>query len=736
MDLKTLISRGDDQALETLGNMLITNDRSSFLENIQLLRKFGRRAVPQFRKAGFSIQDDWIIISPFDNTDDKGIDIVYPPEIETDFDKFYAGKDRIIRWGKFSKDIWDDKGFDVYIDLAYTYFDSFERTGIEYVWNNINLKCVSYLMTYVNCPEDMESQFRLGSVNGIKVWVNNELAFKTDVTRECLPDLDIFLASLNKGKNVILLKLVSKGRNPYGFYFRITKPDGTQINGLEYEQPKVSHNHNQMISHDQLIQLLRSKDDRLKYLASVEVASSGDKRGNDILVKLLKSKDLKIQANSALALTSLNDKRGIETLIKVASSQDHLFQISAGNALSRISDKRLSEFSPFNIKDEQDIPVLSEKISDTQKGFRFSLLYKGEETSHVDVRTNLSFHLGDGISAKCASIASFGIREPEYRAMGLGAIALRKTCDKIFEMGHTCTIVSTGIRLVAHRLYCLSGFFDRRPQTRFEKYLDNDDNYYISDISSRDYKDSDKDEILKLREQYCLTNVGPTESFPKDQFDERTRVIEQNGKLIGYATVKIEPDNPTAEIEFFHIDNSFPDKKIASKALLASIHRHALSNGKNKVMFYHSAPYLMNILYSMGYDLDASMKRHEWVGMLRIASLPDFLREISDLLTLRIQGSRSAGWQGSFAINGERLKATIIFNKDGVVNIEDEAHKKADLIFLANDRIITALVSSDSNVWEWYRQNLITTKPRFNERIRDMLESLFPTMPCMLGPWW
>ncbi|MGB9594693.1 MAG: HEAT repeat domain-containing protein [Candidatus Poribacteria bacterium] len=728
---------GDDRSLETMGDLLGTDNRLLFLRNIQLLRRFGTRSVPQFRKAGFSIQNDWIVVSPFDNSDNIGFDTVYPPEIEIDFDKFYAGKGRIVKWGKFGEDLWDDRRFDTYADLAYTYFDSFERTGIEYGWNNINLKCISYLLTYVNCPKDIDVQFRLGSTNGVKVWVNNKLVFGTDIIRECLPDLDIFPVSLSKGKNTVLLKLVSKSRNPYGFYFRITDINGKQIKGLEYEQPEVSYIHNQMIPHSQLIQLLESSDDRLKYLAGVEVADSGDKRGNAVLVKLLKSKDLSVQANSALALTSLGDKRGVETLVKVAPSQDHLFQISAGNALNKIGDVRSEQFSPFNLKDEQNNPIISERVLDTQRGFRFSLMYKGEETSHVDIKTNLSFLLGDLIAVKCASIASFGIREPEYRAMGLGAIALKKACNQIFEMGHSCTIVSTGKKLVAHRLYCQTGFYDRRLQTRFEKHLNSSDaDYYVIGISSRIYKDSDKKEVLKLRDQYYLTNVGPLELTPQEQFDERTQVIEQDGRLIGYANVKIEPYDPTAEIEFFHIDNDLQDKKMPSKALFAGIHKYALSKGKTRVMFYHSAPYLRDILYSMGYDLDASMRRHEWVGMFRIASLPVFLREISELLTLRMRRSRQIGWEGSFAINGDRLKATVIFDKDGVVNVEDDAHKKADLIFSADDNIITALVSSDGNIWEWYRQNLIATKPRFNERIRDILESLFPTMPCMLGPWW
>lgn len=727
---------GDDRSLETMGDLLGTPDKLLFSRTVQLLRRFGARAIAQMRKAGFTVQDDWIVISPFDNTDNIGFDTAYPPEMEVNFDKFYAGKGRIVRWGKVSEDLWDDRRFDIYADLAYVHFDSFERTGIEYGWNNINLRSVAYLLTYIQCPEDMTAQLRLGSIDGVKVWVNGEFKFSGDITRGASPDQDALPVQLAKGTNTIMLKLASKTRNPFGFYFRITDSNGKGI-PITYKQPEVSHIHNQMIAQNQLVQLLESDDDRLKYLAGIQLALSGDKKGNNALAKLLKSRDQSVKADSALALTCEGDKRGIETLVKTAPNQDALFQISAGNALERIGDKRSQQFSPFNMKDEQGNPLVEIRVLDTQRGFRFSPMFKGDETAHVDVRTNLAFHLGDNISAKCAAIASFGIREPEYRAMGIGAVALRKACDQMFEMGHSCTIVSTGLRLVAHRLYCRTGFFDRRPQTRIEKHLDSSDaDYRVLGISARDYKEADKDEILKLREQYCLTNVGPTESLPKSQFDERTKVIEQNGKLIGYATVNIYPFEPTAEIEFFHVDNNLQDRKMASKTLLAGVHRYALSEEKTRVMFYHSAPYLRNILYAMGYDLDASMKRYEWVGMFRIADLPVFLREISELLTLRIQRSVHAGWQGSFAINGERLKATIIFDKNGVTSVEDGASKKADLIFTADDRIITALVSADGNIWEWYRQNMITTKPTLNERIRDMLESLFPTMPCMLGAWW
>jgi len=724
--------------IEAMGSILQTTDQLLFLRAVQLLKNKGPVAVPQLRKAGFSIQNDWIILSPFDNTDNRGFNTVYPPENELDFNALYAGKNRIIQWGKVGEDVWDDRRQDIYADLAYTHFDSFERTGIEYNWNYRSTKSVAYLLTYVYSPKDMMAQIKLGSADGIKVWVNGELQFTYDIIRHSDIDQDSFGVHLSEGKNTIMLKVASNNKDTWGFWgfcFRIVDTDGKSISGLSYEQPEVMHIHNQMFTQKQLVELLKSDDERLKYLAGMYLIPTGDKRGNEALVKLLNAKDKTVQANSALVLTQECDRRGIETLVEITPTQDPLFKFSTSNALERMDDPRGEQFSAFNVKDKDGKPLVEMKVTDNNNGFRISPIYNGEETAHVDVRTNLLFHLGDGISAKCASIASFGIREPEYRAMGIGATTIKRSCDIMEEMGHTCITVSTGLRLVAHRLYCRMGFFDRRSQSRFEKHL-NKASDFESDMIVRDYVDSDKKEILKLREQYCLTSVGPNTWSPAMSFGEETKVLEHNGKIIGYASVYIDPFELFADVKFFHVDNNLSDRKTASKALLSGIGRYALAEGKKTITFFHSPPYLKDSLYAMGYDMDASMRRHEWVGMFRIVDLSKFLREISPLLTLRINRSIHEGWQGSLAISGERHKATMIFDGNGVSDVESDSSEKADLLITADDRLITSLVTNDAHIWELYRQNVFTTRPTLNERVRSLIETLFPMYPCTMGGWW
>jgi hypothetical protein len=142
-----------------------------------------------------------------------------------------------------------------------------------------------------------------------------------------------------------------------------------------------------------------------------------------------------------------------------------------------------------------------------------------------------------------------------------------------------------------------------------------------------------------------------------------------------------------------------------------------------------------NILLAMGYYIESSALRHGWVNMFKVIDLARFLREIAHLLSLRLQRSPHAGWSGSIGIKGPRLKATFEISRDGDVNVEDAA-ENADISIIADDRVITSLVSGDEDVWESYRQHDLTTRPIFNERIRSLIQSLFPIMPPRQGGWW
>jgi len=730
--LEVLAVSGHEKAAEIIGRILEAQDRLLFLRAVELLRQMGDSGLDQLRGIGFALPDDWAIVCPFDNTENKGFEMKYPPETEVDLDAFYAGRNRIVRWGKIG---YSRK--DVYIDLAYTHFDSFERTGIEFDWNHLCTESAAYALTYIHAPKNMDAQIKVGSSDGMKIWLGDELRYSSDASREAIADQDIISISLVEGENRILVKVANHKTNGWGFFFRITDSEGEPIPDLRYERPEVSHTHNQMLTYEQLIPLLESQDEHLRCLAAGQVASAGDKRGNESLFSLLQSEDKSIKSKAAFALTLAGDHRGADMLAESAPGRDHLFQIAAGYALGRAGDARAEQFSIDNLKDDAGRNIVEMKVTNRNKGFNISPMYKGDQTSHVDVSTDSKFHLGSNISATCARIGSFGINKPEYRGMGLGGIAIKRACEIIAEMGHSCSVVSTGTRLVAHRLYCRHGYVDRRFPWEYIKQLEKNDAAEIEGkVKIRAYTNADREDVNRLRKQYTSSTIGPADWSPRSNFGVWTRVAEDAGKIIGYADVYLDPFEPNASINLLHIDADYSDEQTAARTLFSAIHNYALEEGKKKLTFRDPPMRYRDILLGMGYTIESGCIRYGWVNMFKVIDLPKLLREISGLLSLRLQRSALAGWCGSIGIKGLRLNATLAIGSDGKINVEDEAAENADLLIVADDTVITSLVSGNEDVWESYRQHTLTVKPILNERIRRLVESLFPIMPHKQGGWW
>ena len=730
--LEALAAIGGPEATGAIGALLDTQDQLLFLRAVVVMRDMGDEAIDELRRIGFTIPDDWIIVSPFDNTDNCGFHKQYPPEVEVDLDAFHAGKDRIVRWGKI-----DYYRRDAYIELAYTHFESFERTGIEFEWNALRTESAAYALTYIHSPASREAQLRIGSADGMKVWVDDELKYSADVVRDAAPDQDTIPVSLAEGRNKVLLKVANYKTDGWGFYLRATDTEGKPIPNLQYERPEVSHVHNQMLTCEQLVSLLETPNESLRCLAASKLALSADKRGNEALFHLLQSEEASVGAKAALALTLAGDSRGPDPLVKYAPGQDHLFQVAAGYALRRSGDKRAEQFSIHNLTDDNGKKVMELKVADRENGFYVSPVFKRDDTAFVEVASNRRFHLGENISARCAIISGFGVNEPRYRGMGLGGIAIKKACDVMTEKGVSCSTVSTGTRLVAHRLYCRNGYVDRRFPWQYTKKLEGaDDGENGGKLRAREYTDADRADVNELREQYIRNTVGPAEWSPRSNYGQWIRIVEDEGKMIGYADVHLNPFEPAANVNLLHIGMNFPDEQKAARVLLSGIHKYALDEGRETITFRDPPVRYRDILLQMGYCIEPDCIRYGWVNMFKVVDLARFLREISNLLSLRLQRSPNACWCGSLGLKGKRLKAAIEIDSDGNVNVEDNGAKNADICIVTDDRAITSLVSDDADVWELYRQHALTVRPILNERIRNLIGSLFPAMPHKQDGWW
>jgi hypothetical protein len=142
---------------------------------------------------------NWWIIGPFDNPDESGLHIKYPPETEFDNEKSYQGKNKkSIMWNYVVN---EESGYMDFIKLFEDHTD-----GVAYARTNMELK------------KDRKMKIGIGSNDGVKLWINEKLVLTNQIARKAEPNQDILTVNLKKGKNDILIKIDQTGGG-WGFYF-------------------------------------------------------------------------------------------------------------------------------------------------------------------------------------------------------------------------------------------------------------------------------------------------------------------------------------------------------------------------------------------------------------------------------------------------------------------------------------------------------------------------------------
>jgi len=149
---------------------------------------------------------EWNLVGPFEAADMDDLYTVNPPEKETDLKKKYAGKNAAETGWRAVKA--DAGGF---LNLNQTVSPN------EYV--------LVYCLAYVFSPDDRTARAFLGSDDGVRAWINDELAHTNPAYRGAYPDEDSFEVNLRAGWNKVLVKVL-QGAGGFGLYFRLADPDG------------------------------------------------------------------------------------------------------------------------------------------------------------------------------------------------------------------------------------------------------------------------------------------------------------------------------------------------------------------------------------------------------------------------------------------------------------------------------------------------------------------------------
>lgn len=194
--------------------LLYGRDVSQIKEASSALNEMGE-SIDLIELMGFLV--NWELIGPFDNSKRSGFEMTFPPEKTQKVQSLYKGKNGDIRWSSFSSK------------------DPLGMVNINELYGEIK-EVLAYAKTTFNSSSSRLAQFRIGSKNAWKIWLNGNLLFARDEYHRGSTRVDQFIVEgeLKKGQNVVLLKVCQNEQTQswtkqWEFCLRITDPAGAPI---------------------------------------------------------------------------------------------------------------------------------------------------------------------------------------------------------------------------------------------------------------------------------------------------------------------------------------------------------------------------------------------------------------------------------------------------------------------------------------------------------------------------
>jgi hypothetical protein len=172
---------------------------------------------------------NWLVCGPFPNPGDRPDNTGFG----TDYLKNYGGEAAFtpangmeIKGG----------GMD---GSATVKFLPYATTGTDIIFGDVaHLKIESnqekilvYCACWLEADADKEVEVRVGSDDGYKLWINHQLISEQHVYRAMEMDQETHKVKLNKGKNLLLIK-VDQDTGEYQFMLRVVGADGKEAPGI------------------------------------------------------------------------------------------------------------------------------------------------------------------------------------------------------------------------------------------------------------------------------------------------------------------------------------------------------------------------------------------------------------------------------------------------------------------------------------------------------------------------
>ncbi len=175
---------------------------------------------------------DWSVLGPFDNTDEQGFDVVYPPEKE-------------LKNQRLSQEDLPEKKYDGKEDqIAWQEHHTGDRLGVvdfnELFGKQKNV--CGYALADFHSEKRQPATLRLSSLNALKIWFNGELVREIDVYHGGQKaDQYIVPVTLEPGNNTILVKVCQNDQpqswaESWNFSLRVCDRSGRPLRSSSSEE--------------------------------------------------------------------------------------------------------------------------------------------------------------------------------------------------------------------------------------------------------------------------------------------------------------------------------------------------------------------------------------------------------------------------------------------------------------------------------------------------------------------
>lgn len=151
---------------------------------------------------------DFQVLGAFDNEGKGGCDTDFGPESSLDLTRSFPVKGHALTWHPLAQ-----ASRDGYIDLGAAL--------------RPNQEAVGYALTFLKTDKPRVVTLALGVTGGYRLWVNGQLAGKSDRYNTAAPDQVRLSVPLQAGDNRVLLKVCQES-GPFGFYLRQDGPRAAQ----------------------------------------------------------------------------------------------------------------------------------------------------------------------------------------------------------------------------------------------------------------------------------------------------------------------------------------------------------------------------------------------------------------------------------------------------------------------------------------------------------------------------